>query len=60
MAAERGVWIKACDTSACVEVMIGDEVTYITGTNELAMLMFNSNEWDEFVSGVKAGKFDRV
>jgi len=60
MAAEHGVWIKACDTSACVEVLIGDNVTYVMRTSEPDMLKFDANEWDEFVAGVKAGKFDRV
>jgi hypothetical protein len=60
MAAERGRWIKACDTSACVEVMIGEDTVYVARTRELDMLMFNSKEWDEFVTGVKAGKFDRA
>lgn len=58
MAAERGKWIKACDTSACVEVLVGNRHVLVTGAGSPDILRFTHEEWDEFVQGVKAGKFD--
>lgn len=58
MAAERGKWVKACDTSACVEVLVGDLNVLVAGSKQPDMLRFTHQEWDEFVAGVKAGKFD--
>lgn len=46
-----------CDTSACVEVEVGDEVVVLTDP-EGHEVFYTRQEWRAFVLGVKAGEFD--
>lgn len=54
---EEGVWITACDTSACVEVLQDQDVILVRGIAPVSV-EFTKREWREFVTGVKEGRFD--
>lgn len=58
MAGKQGEWIKACDTNACVKVLLGYQNVLVAGDGTPDILEFTHPEWAEFVEGVKAGKFD--
>jgi hypothetical protein len=49
----------ACDSSACAEVAHVDDQTYIRETRTGTILHLTAAEWDAFLSGAKAGEFDR-
>jgi hypothetical protein len=57
-------WQKSsyCGTSACVEVaMTSDAVLVRDSKNpQGAPLAFTTDEWDAFVTGIKAGEFTRM
>lgn len=48
-----------CESSACVEVAIGDhDVEVRNSTDPATTLTFSPDEWAVFIAGVKAGEFD--
>ena len=52
-------WLRACDTSACVEVLNdGDRVLVRSTTMREHVLDLTRQEWVEFIDGVKRGVFD--
>jgi len=54
-------WRKSsrCESSACVEVAIGDgDVEVRNSTDPATTLTFSPDEWAVFIAGVKAGEFD--
>lgn len=63
-------WTRACDTNQCIEVAAlhdsegkpikGSDVVMRTSTLVAAMILATRAEWDDFVIGVKAGKFDHI
>lgn len=63
-------WKRACDTNTCIEVAAledGDGHPIANGPVLLrstvyphAMILASRDEWDEFVAGVKEGRFDSL
>lgn len=57
---EKRAWIRACDTSACIEVWRGDSgiVSLRTTWAPENAMGVPEEEWHDFVAAVKAGRFD--
>lgn len=52
-------WRRACDTSACAEVLNdGDRVLVRNSVRPMPVVEFTREEWAAFVAAVKRGKFD--
>jgi hypothetical protein len=51
---------SACDDGECVEVAVTEVVAIRDSKNATdgPVLWFSRTEWEEFVTAVKAGKFD--
>ena len=59
MAAERGKWVKGCESVTCVQVLIGSEAVFIATTHEdTGTVAVTHDEYAQFLTDVKAGKFD--
>lgn len=55
------MWKKACDTSACVEVLRPKDNMVLVRSTEggnSGILVFDDEEWTQFLQGAKEGKFD--
>jgi Domain of unknown function (DUF397) len=57
---ERADFRSVCDFGACVEVATVEVVAVrdSKSAGDGPVLWFSRAEWDEFVSGVKEGRFD--
>lgn len=63
-------WRKACEANTCIEVAVlvdmeakpipGGDLVLRSSAMPGAILLVTREEWDEFVVGVKAGKFDGI
>lgn len=53
---------RACDYGGCVEVAIGEAVAVRDSKagSDGPVLWFSRTEWDEFIKGVMAGKFNLI
>lgn len=52
-------WVKACDTSSCVEVAVTYSMSHVRNSAMPGVwVSFTLEEWDNFIRGVKDGKFD--
>lgn len=55
---EQHVWVKGCESNACVEVMQQGQVVRIGSTGGALAVSVTKEEWETFKAAVKAGRFD--
>lgn len=57
---EQSVWVKGCDSGACVEVMALKTIVKVRDSKDKqgSWLTFTHEEWAQFVQATKAGVFD--
>jgi len=54
-------WVRGrCDTSACIEIQALGEIPFIVFRSQQGSVLVSRDEWDAFVTAVKAGDFDTV
>jgi Domain of unknown function (DUF397) len=53
-------WIKSssCESNTCIEVARLDDKYLIKDSKTHLFLVFNLEEWNTFVTGIRAGDFD--
>lgn len=58
---ERGVWLQStsCGGGSCIEVMqtIDGAILFRDSNDRDTVLVFNEQEWDAFIAGVKENEF---
>lgn len=61
MTPDEAVFVRssACTSGSCVEVHIGTQIVFVRDSKDTSdtTLRFTHEEWDAFVSGVKADEF---
>lgn len=55
---EKNVWVKGCESGACVEVIDNGALVFISTTFSLNRIHVTYEEWEQFKQAVKDGKFD--
>jgi hypothetical protein len=64
LVSERIVWrvSRTCDSGACVGVARRGEAVLIANTNDPdgSVINFTTEEWRQFLAGVKLGDFDGI